>query len=477
MADNKQIAQDVLEAIGGAQNVSSATNCMTRLRLTIKDKSIPQVDEVKKITGVIGCQWSGEQFQVIIGQNAGKVLAEFVALSGVEQGAPVKENLDPDLPKEKLTPKLVFDRILDYMSGSMVQIIPITICAGLLRTIATIIGPQMLGLVTTDSTVYQFLYQWLYDAGFYFLPIVLGYAAAKKLGASPVLGMFLGGVLISPGFVAAVADGAPVTLFGLPLPMVNYASSVLPIMLSAVWMYLVEKFMKKHIPEVLSFIFTPLCTMIATIPVALFILAPIGSELGNIIGNAIFALSHYGPVIQLIGMVVIGALWQLLVVTGMHVVLIQLALVVLLQNGSDPFVFVSTNAALWAVYGMILGSALRIRNKEEKALCWGYLASAMLGGVTEPGLFGIALRFRRPVVGMIAGGAAGALVAGLWGVAIYPGGGASNVLSVLGYVQGGTWNLTGTIVYFAVSMAVAAVVTYLFGYDKKLLDEIDAKAI
>lgn len=477
MADNKQIAKDVLEAVGGAQNVTSATNCMTRLRLAIKDKNIPNVDEIKKINGVIGCQWAGEQFQVIIGQNAGKVLAEFVAMSGVEQGAPVDENLDADLPKEKLTPKVLFNRILDYMSGSMVQIIPITICAGLLRTIATIIGPDMLGLISAESYTYQFLYTWLYDAGFYFLPIVLGYAAAKKLGASPMLGMFLGGVLISPGFVSAATEGAQVDLFGLALPTVNYSSSVLPIMLSVVWMYFVEKFMKKHIPEIVSFIFTPLCTMIVTIPVALFILAPIGSELGNLIGNAIFAMSNYGPAIQLIGMVIIGALWQLLVVTGMHVVLIQLALVVLIQNGSDPFVFVSTNAALWAVYGMILGSALRIKNKEEKTLCWGYLASAMLGGVTEPGLFGIALRFRRPIVGMCAGGAAGALVAGLWGVAMYPGGGASNVLSVLGYVQGGTWNLAGTVVYFAVAMIVAAIVTYLFGYDKKLLDDIDAKNI
>ena len=122
--DNKQIAQDVLAAVGGAANVTSATHCMTRLRLNLKDQSVPNDDEVKKIKGVLGAQWSGGQYQVIIGQNVPKVYAEAVKLGAPGEGA-IAENLDPDMPKEKLTPKSVGNAILNYLSKSMVALIPI----------------------------------------------------------------------------------------------------------------------------------------------------------------------------------------------------------------------------------------------------------------------------------------------------------------------------------------------------------------
>ena len=191
--DNKQIAQSVLELVGGASNVTTATNCMTRLRLTLKDNNLADVEKIKKVKGVLGAQFAGTQLQVIIGQNVPKVLDEFIAISGVARGAEVKENLDA--PKEKLTPKVVGNKILDYLSGSMVQLIPLLMGSGLFRTFAVILGPQMLNIVTETDPVYTFFYTTLFEAGMYFLPIYLGYAAAKKIGATPVLGMLLGGLL------------------------------------------------------------------------------------------------------------------------------------------------------------------------------------------------------------------------------------------------------------------------------------------
>ena len=194
--DNKQIATDVLELVGGAENVTVATNCMTRLRLTLKDNNKADVEKIKKVKGVLGCQFAGSQLQVIIGQNVPKVLAEFVAISGVKQGEAVNENLDA--PKEKFELKNLPNIILDYLSGSMTQLIPLLMAGGLFRTIAAVLGPTMLGVLSADDPTYTFLYTTLYEATFTFIPIYLGYAAAKKLGASPVLGMLLGGALMAP---------------------------------------------------------------------------------------------------------------------------------------------------------------------------------------------------------------------------------------------------------------------------------------
>lgn len=203
--DNKQIATDVLELVGGAENVSVATNCMTRLRLTLKDNNKADVEKIKKVKGVLGCQFAGSQLQVIIGQNVPKVLAEFVAISGVKQGAAVDENLDAS--KQKFELKNLPNIILDYLSGPMTQLIPLLMAGGLFRTIAAVLGPTMLGVLSADDPTYTFLYTTLYEATFTFIPIYLGYAAAKKLGASPVLGMLLGGALMAPSVVSVANPG------------------------------------------------------------------------------------------------------------------------------------------------------------------------------------------------------------------------------------------------------------------------------
>ena len=327
--DNKQIATDVLELVGGAENVSVATNCMTRLRLTPKDNNKADVEKIKKVKGVLGCQFAGSQLQVIIGQNVPKVLAEFVAMSGVKQGAAVDENLDA--PKEKFELKNLPNIILDYLSGSMTKLIPLLMAGGLFRTIAAVLGPTMLGVLSDTDPTYTFLYTTLYEATFTFIPIYLGYAAAKKLGASPVLGMLLGGALMAPSVVSVATQegGGIISVYGIQIAAANYQQSVLPIILSVPVLYFVEKFFKKVMPDVLSTVFTPFCTMIVTIPIAFIVLAPIGNEIGSLIANALFGLADLGGIGILIVMAILGAFWQLFVVCGMHMP------VILPRSGSD----------------------------------------------------------------------------------------------------------------------------------------------
>lgn len=471
MADDRQITTDVLAAVGGAGNVSSALHCMTRLRLAIKDRGLVNEEAVNAIKGVLGSQWSGGQYQVIIGQSVPKVHAEIVA-RGVSSGGVVDENLDQGLPEEKLTPKVVGNRVLDYLSGSMVPLIPLIMGGGLFRTIAAIIGPTMLGLVAADNPVYIFLYTTLYEASFYFLPIYLGYTAAKKLGASPVLGLLAGGVLIAPTVVAAAAGQTPISVYGIEIVPKNYAQSVLPIVLTIPVLYVVEKFMRKHVPDVFSTMFTPWFTMIVVVPIELIVLAPLGNLVGNGVANALFGLADLGGVGILVVMAVLGAFWQLFVIAGMHMPVILLAQVQIIQAGYDPFVFVSTNCAMAAVWGCAIGAFLRIRNREERGMTVGYIVSALLGGVTEPTLFGVLLRWRRTMLGMFVGGAIGAVVSGLLGVTYYLAGGASNLLVITNYFQGGTGNIIGAVVGMVISLVVAAVIVYFTGFTKEELGEL-----
>ena len=474
MPDNKKIASEVVAAVGGAGNINSALHCMTRLRLAIKDRGLVDERAVNAIKGVLGSQWSGGQYQVIIGQSVPKVHAEIVA-QGVSSGGMVDENLDQGLSQERLTPKVVGNRVLDYLSGSMVPLIPLIMGGGLFRTIAAIIGPTMLGLVAADNPLYIFLYTTLYEASFYFLPIYLGYTAAKKLGASPVLGLLAGGVLIAPTVVAAAAGQTPISVYGLEIVPENYAQSVLPIVLTIPVLHVVEQFMRKHVPDVFSTMFTPWFTMIVVVPIELIVLAPLGNLIGNGVANALFGLADLGGVGILVVMAILGAFWQLFVIAGMHMPVILLAQVQIIQAGYDPFVFVSTNCAMAAVWGCAIGTFLRIRNKEERGMTAGYIVSALLGGVTEPTLFGVLLRWRRTMLGMFIGGAIGAVVSGLLGVTYYLAGGASNLLVITNYFQGGTGNIVSAAIGMSISLVVAAIVVYLMGFTKEELAELDAE--
>ena len=477
-ADNKQIAEQVLAAVGGAENVANLTHCVTRLRFSLKDQSVPDNDLIKKITGVLGAQWSGGQFQVIIGQNVPKVYDEVVKL-GVAAGGSIDENLDSDL-KEPLTVKSAFGAVLDYLSKSMVQLIPVMMAAAMFRTVGAIAGPDMLGIWSTDSELYNLFYNWLYNAGFYFMPILLGWSAAKQLGASPQLGMMMGGVLIAPellNIVAAASESGvtSMSVYGIPAPVNSYTTTVLPIILCVPVLWQVEKFFKRVIPDMLSTVFTPFLTMFVMVPIGLCALAPVGSVLGALLGNFMFNLGSTGGITSVIVCAVVAGLWEFLVMTGMHQVLITLAIAQLAVTGFDPCIMVAGGMAQWATWGMALGAFLRLKEKDEKGAQLGYVISGFVGGVTEPALYGCGFKYMRALGGMIAGGAVGGLIAGIFKVKVYVLGAANILGQTVCFVAGGTSNLIWGCVAGIAAFVVAAAMTFLFGFTREEL-EADSQA-
>lgn len=458
--NNEQIAKTVLEAVGGKNNVTFVTHCMTRIRFNLKDMAIPDQEAMKELKGVLGVVVSGGQFQVVIGQNVPKVYAALCAEAGIAQQDAIDENLDG--PKEKLTLKRAGSNILNYMAACMTPMIPAMMAAALFRAIQVAIGPDMLGLVTAESSFYM-LCDFVYNAFFYFLPVYLGYTASKKLNLNPVMGMLAACLLIVPGFVDLADAGASFSVYGIPCIVNNYSQSVLPIVLTVWVMSYVDRFFRKVIPDILSTIFVPFLTMVVIVPVELCLLAPIGSVAGDFIGNGLLAFGNVGGFLAI---AVVAAVWEFLVMSGMHTVLIVFGISSMMTNGVDNFVLTAGGYATWAAFGMALGAFLRLRDKEEKTLALGYFVSGILGGVTEPVLYGIGFKFKKPFIAMAIGGFCGGLYAGLMHVGTYVMG-ATNFLSVLGYVGGGTANMIHGCVGAVIALGVSAALTYFIGFTEQ----------
>lgn len=460
MADkNKQIALDVLAAVGGVENITAVTHCMTRLRLNLKDESIPVDEEVQKINGVLKVVRSGGQYQVVIGQNVPNVYKEICAQGNFEGSK--SQEMVLNKPKEKLTAKKIGSAIMNYLAGSMTPLIPAMIAAAMFKTLYILLGDTM-GVIASTSDLY-IMCDFLYDSFFYFLPVFLGYTTAKKLDINPVLGLFIGASLIVPDFMQLATDGAAFSVYGIPAIAGNYSQTVLPVVLIMPVFAVINKFLQKHIPETISTLFVPFLSVAIILPFEYCLLAPLGNWLGTGIGNAIIA---FGGVAGFLAVAIIGASWSFLVMTGMHQVLIVFGISMIAQNGVDTLVLTGGSYATWAGFGMALGAFLAMKNKDEKSLFLGYMLSNFLGGIGEPALYGVGFKYKKPLIMMAIGGFCGGLYAGIMGVGTYVMG-ATNFLSLLQYAGGGTANLVNGIVGVVIAVVVTAVLTYLFAFTKE----------
>ena len=462
MDKNLKIAQDVLAAVGGKDNVTFVNHCMTRLRFNLKDESLVNDETVKNLSGVIGLAKAGGQYQVIIGQNVPKVYAYLCDLGGFALEKAVDENLD--IPKGKKSIGSFFGNIMNTLAGCITPTIPIMMAASMFKMLVAVLGPDMLGIMTAESNLYT-LFTFVGDAGFYFMPIFVGYTAAKKMGANPMIGMFLGAVLIHPTFVGMVGSEVSFDVLGIPCTPQSYSSTILPIILSVFALKYVEKLFNKIIPEVISTVFVPFISAFIMIPIMLCLLAPIGGWIGNGLSSFLLGLGEI-PVIGIFAIALIGGCWQFLVMTGMHQVLITSMIIVFTTNGFEGTVSPAAACCSLAVSGMLLGSYLKIKDPEEKNLTLGYLITAFVGGITEPGLYGNGLKYKRPFIGLFCGGFCGALFCALTGTKAYTMVAVASFIGVTGFAGGPTSNFVLGIIACVIAIVVAAVVTYFFGYDK-----------
>ena len=399
-----ELASAVLNAVGGKDNVISVTHCITRLRFNLKDNSIPKDEEVENIEGVIGVMRTAGQFQVIIGQTVDKAYAALCEVGGFKPDA-ISDEVEQK--EEKLTVKSVFSKFLNVLSGCLTPLIPMLIAGSLFKTIVAICGPDMLNVLSAESDLYV-LFTFVGDAAFYFFPIVIGYTASKQFGVNPILGLFLGGILVHPTLTALVNAGEAFTVYGIPCSLQAYSATIFPIILSVWVMSYVEKFFNKVISAALKMVFAPFLTIAVMLPIALCVLGPLGAFIGQYICEGILSLGDFGGIFTILAIALIGGLWEFLVISGMHWLLISTLIMVVSTNGSESLVGAAVAAASFSVGGMCLGAALRQKKAEERSLSLTYVIAQVIGGVTEPGLYGIGFGYKRPFIGMVAGGFAGA---------------------------------------------------------------------
>lgn len=469
MSDKEKVlAQNVLEAVGGLDNVRSVSHCMTRLRFTLKDEGAASDEAVKKIAGVLGVVRNGGQYQVIVGPTVPEVYGQLVSL-GVSAGGTVDENLDKDLVadgKKKWTASAVGNAILDYVSAAVIPLIPVLVVGGLFKTLNAVFGPTMLNLVPADSE-FTFACDMVYQAAFYFIPVLAGASAAKKLGANAFMGAFMGAILIAPMFVELASSENPsFSVFGIPAPVLAYGQTLVPVLLSVAVMAPIEKFLNAKLPVAVRTVFAPFLTFVIMYPLSLCVLAPLGNFCGQGIG-AFFNWIANTP-LGWAAAIFLAGFAPLLVVTGMHVALYVTALAQYTQVGYDTVVLLAIFIGTFTSSGVGLAAWLKFKDLGMKNLALGYFITQFVGGIGEPLLFGIMMRYKRPWLGVIFGGFAAGAYAVITGVRFYAP--ASGLLSMLAFAGGSTANFVNGCIGMFLGMAVAFVVTWFFGFTKEDLE-------
>lgn len=462
-----EMSKQILELVGGKKNVSSVMNCVTRLRVNVKDKSLVKEDEINKVAGVVGSQWSGGQFHIVIGDDVLNVYEKLCQLGGFKPEAAIDENLD-DLPSgnAKFSLKDLGNKILAYISPTVLATIPFLVAASMCKAVAVILGPGALNLITDTSDTYILLNDYLFNAFFYFLPVYLGYSAAKVLNLNPLYGVYIGSLIIVPNFVALVGVRETFSVFGLTAPVASYAQSFLPIVLGVWVMSYILKFLQKYIPDAIKMIFVPTLTFLIMAPIMFVALGPVGSYIGNWIGNLFIAMSNANIVVRALGAALLGILLPYLVLSGMHGVLVTFAITTFFASGFESYILPVMIAYNWAVFGVGLGATLKLKKAENKSAASGYFVSGFIGGVTEPVLFGTVLKYKSAMLALlIACGVAG-LYCGIFQPSVHALVAASILTIWAPWVTGGTANLVSGLISTGIAFFVGAIAAYVVSYGK-----------
>ncbi len=474
--DYVKTSQDILEAVGGVSNVESATNCMTRLRLVLKDESIVNDDAVKAIKGVKGVMKQGGQYQIIIGNEVANLFKEFAKLGNFgEDGGngPAK--------KEKFSIQGLFG----YIAGCMTPLLPAMLGTGMLKVVLTI-ATSFFGVDSTGAT-YLMFYS-LADAFYYFLPVFLGWSIAKKTKHSVPLFMGVGAALCYPSLVTLMAGTTETITYGtflgmgcsymfgvIPVIETTYTSSVLPMLLMIPVMVWAEDFADKWSPNVLKAFLKPLIFFIICLPVCLIVLGPLGGVIGNALSNVFVVMYDTVPWLT-VG--VLSAAMPFIVMTGMHYALIPLCMNNMATLGYDVIVMVTMFASNLAQGGASLGVAAKSKDTETRSEGIACGISATVAGVTEPAMYGINLRYGKPMAAAVIAAGLSGLFCGISGVKGYTMGGSPSLFSLITFI-GGDKPMQGVymgIIGALISIVVSFVLAFILYKDEEKTESTETTA-
>lgn len=444
------LAKGILASLGDEANVVFLNHCMTRLRFNLKDRSKVDESSVKQLEGVVGSQWSGEQFQIIIGQQVGDVYSAILKISNIEGGAKVSE----DTPTEKK--KFNISMLFDALAGCVTPLLPVLIGSGMLKIITLVLN--MTGVISPESGTYIIL-DFVGDAGFYFLPVFVGATAARKFDGNMGLGMMLGAMLIHPTFIATLAEGS-LDFLAIPVYNASYSSTIFPAIIAVFIMSKVEKQVVRFSPVAIRAILEPLVTLLIMIPLTLCLIAPIGAMMGVYITAAVMWLYN---TMGFVGVAILAAAWPFMVLTGMHAAITPYLTQSFASLGYEPIALTAiiiANLNQGAASAAVAFKSKSVNIKSSAATC---AITAIAAGVTEPAMFGINLRFKKPMIGAAIGSLIGGGIAGLGGAYAYAFAASAGIFAFPIYITDNIMNLVWMVVGCAAGMIgtfVATLVLY-----------------
>lgn len=468
--DFKKLANSVVDAVGGVGNVTNLTHCMTRLRFILKDEAKASDETVKNIPGVMGLVKQGGQYQIIIGNNVAAAYKEILAL-GVDGGATVDAS---EQPKQKWTLKRVGMTILDAIIGTMTPLIPAIIGGSMVKLLAMLL--LMTGVVGETNSTYVLL-NTIGDAAFFFLPILVAVSASKKFGTNTYLAVAIAGLMVHPVFmdlIAKAAEGQAVTLAMLPITSVKYTYTIIPAIVMSWLLRYIEAGVDRITPLVTKNFLKPMLILLVGAVIAISIVGPAGVWLGNGISAVVYGI--HGK-LGWLAVAIVGAIWPLLVMTGMHRVFTPTIVTTIAETGSEAMVMPSEIGANMSLGGVSLAVAFKTKNRELRQTALAAASSALIAGITEPALYGVAIRLKRPMIASVITGFIAGAVAGLAGLASHSMAAPGLFTSVQFIDKDNPTSILWIAAVMAISVVVSFALTLILGFEDIPVEEDEADMV
>ncbi|WP_128103089.1 beta-glucoside-specific PTS transporter subunit IIABC [Paenibacillus sp. DCT19] len=450
--DKQQLSKDILKLVGGEENIDQVTHCMTRLRFNLNDNKKADKATLKNTPGVMGVMENGGQFQVIIGNDVPVVYNALVG--NMSKGANTgSSNASASTgEKKKRNP---ISALFDFISGMFTPILPAITGAGMIKGIVAIL--VALGWLSNESSTYVILSA-IGDGAFYFLPIILAVSAAKKLGSNIYIGAALAAGIMHPT-ITALLEGGNSSFAGITVVAATYSSTVIPIVI-AIWIAsYVEKAVDRVTHSSVKLLVVPTVTLLIMVPLTLIAIGPLGSIIGNGLSGGIAWLFDNASILASI---LIGGTMSLLIITGMHYALTPIVIGSITTLGYD-FIVPLMFAANWAQAGGAIGVGLRSKNGQTKSMAYSTGLTAIMG-ITEPAMYGVNMRYKKPFIAALAGGAIGGAFMGIFKVKAYVITGLVGLPGIAAFISPAVSTLIYGLLGGVIAVVSATLITYILGF-------------
>lgn len=450
----KDSAKQIYEAVGGEANINYLTHCVTRLRFRLKDESKVDDEKVKQIPGVMGINHQNGQYQVIIGNAVSDYYDQVIKLGDF----PTDESGDSNKADVKEEKGNLFDQFTSFISSCMSPLIPALIGGGMIKVILILL--TTVGWMSDKSQTYTIL-SVFGDAPFYFLPIELAITASKYHKVNQMMAVIAGAILIHPNFITLVNSGKAIHLMGLPVTAASYSSSVIPILLIVWAMKYLEAFLEKVVPSSFKSILKPLLEIFIVGVVSLVIIGPIGTWAGELLSGIVLLIQKHAA---WLAMPLMAAFMPLIVMTGMHWAFSPIFLAASIAS-PDSLILPAMLAANIGQGAASLAVAVKTKNKNTRQIASAAAVSALLAGVTEPALYGVTLKYKKPLYASMISGAITGLFMGIVNLKAF----AFAVPSILAIPQFVNKAIPNNFIYALIvlvaSLVITFVLTLVFGFD------------